>query len=148
MTSDVHALYQAVILDHNKRPRNFRALGRARTAHGDNPLCGDSLTVYLRVEDGIITEAAFQGFGCAIARASASLMTECVRGKTVAEADALFQRFHRLVSSLPGAPVEDLGMLTALAGVRQFPVRVKCATLPWRTLQAAAGARGEVVSTE
>ena len=148
MTSDVEALYQAVILDHNRRPRNFRALDGGRRAEGDNPLCGDHVVVYLRVNGGVITEAAFQGFGCAIARASASLMTDSVKGKTVAEADELFQRFHRLVTSPPGAPVEDLGALSTLAGVRQFPVRVKCATLPWRTLQAAAEARDEVVSTE
>jgi nitrogen fixation protein NifU and related proteins len=148
MTSDVQALYQAVILDHNKRPHNFRALAGGRSAEGDNPLCGDHVVVYLRVDDGLITEATFQGFGCAIAKASASLMTDSVKGKTVAEADELFQRFHRLVTSPPGAPVEDLGALSTLAAVRQFPVRVKCATLPWRTLQAAAAARDEVVSTE
>ena len=148
MTSDVEALYQAAILDHNKRPRNFRALAGGRSAEGDNPLCGDHVVVYLRVDEGIITEATFQGRGCAIAQASASMMTDSVRGKTVAEADELFRRFHRLVRSPPGAPVEDLGALSTLASVRQFPVRIKCATLPWRTLQAAAEARDEVVSTE
>ena len=148
MTTDVGALYQAVILDHNRQPRNFRALDAGRKAEGDNPLCGDHVVVYLRVDEGIITEATFQGFGCAIARASASLMTDSVRGKTLAEADELFQRVQRLVTSPPGAPVEDLGPLSTLAGVRQFPVRVKCATLPWRTLQAAAAASEKVVSTE
>ena len=148
MTSDVQALYQGVILDHHKRPHNFRVLAGGRSAEGDNPLCGDHVVVYLRVDEGIITEATFQGFGCAIARASASLMTDCVKGKTVAEADELFERFHRLVTSPADAPVEDLGALSTLAAVRQFPVRVKCATLPWRTLQAAAEARDEVVSTE
>jgi nitrogen fixation protein NifU and related proteins len=148
MTSEVLALYDAVILDHYKRPRNFRALDGGRRAEGDNPLCGDHVVVYVRVDEGIITDATFQGFGCAIVQASASLMTDCVKGKTVAEVDALFQRFHRLLTSPPGAPVEDLGALSTLAGVRQFPVRVKCATLPWRTLQAAAGAHDEVVSTE
>ena len=148
MTADVQALYQAVILDHNKNPRNFRALDGGRSAEGDNPLCGDHVVVYVRVDEGIITEATFQGFGCAIARASASLMTDSVRGKTVAEADDLFQRFHRLVTSPPGAPVEDLGALSTLAGVRRFPVRVKCAMLPWRTLQAAAEARDGIVCTE
>jgi nitrogen fixation NifU-like protein len=148
MTSDVAALYQSVILDHNKRPRNFRPLAGGRSAHGDNPLCGDRVTVYLRVDGGVITEAAFQGVGCAIAQASASLMTDSVTGKTVAEVNELFQRVHRLVTSSPGAPIEDLGALTTLAGVRQFPVRVKCATLPWRTLQAAVEARDDVVSTE
>jgi len=148
MTTDVQTLYQAVILDHNKRPRNFRVLDGARRAEGDNPLCGDRLAVYVRVDDGIITEATFQGFGCAIARASASLMTESVTGKTIVEADDLFQRVHRLVSSPPDAPVEDLGALSTLAAVRRFPLRVKCATLPWRALQAAAAARDDVVSTE
>jgi len=148
MTSEVEALYQAVILDHNRRPRNFRALDDGRRAEGDNPLCGDHVVVYLRVDEGIITEATFQGFGCAIARASASLMTDCVKGKTLAEADELCQRVQRLVTSPPGAPVEDLGALSTLAGVRQFPVRIKCATLPWRTLQAAAESRDDIVSTE
>jgi len=148
MTSGVEALYQGVILEHNKRPHNFRALAGGRSAEGDNPLCGDRITVYVRVDEGVITEATFQGFGCAIATASASLMTDSVKGKTVAEADDLLQRVHRLVTSPPGAPIEELGALSTLAGVRQFPVRVKCATLPWRTLQAAAEARDEVVSTE
>jgi nitrogen fixation NifU-like protein len=148
MTSDLQALYQAVILDHHKRPRNFRALDGARQAEGDNPLCGDHLVVYVRVDEGIVTEAAFQGFGCAIARASASLMTESVHGKTMDDMAALVERFLRLVTAPPGAPVEDLGPLSTLAGVRQFPVRIKCATLPWRTLLAAAEARDEVVTTE
>jgi nitrogen fixation NifU-like protein len=148
VTPDIEALYQAVILDHNKRPRNFRTLDGGRKAQGDNPLCGDHVVVYVRVDEGIITEAAFQGFGCAIARASASLMTESVNGKTVAEIEALVQRFLRLVTALPGAPVEDLGPLSTLACVRRFPVRVTCATLPWRTLQAAVEARDEGVSTE
>ena len=148
MRSEVQALYDAVILDHNKSPRNFRTLDGGRRGEGDNPLCGDRVTVYLRVDDGIITDATFQGFGCAIVKASASLMTDSVKGKTVAEAVALFERVHRLVTAPPGAPVEDLGALSTLAAVRQFPVRVKCATLPWRTLQAAAEARDEVVSTE
>jgi nitrogen fixation NifU-like protein len=146
--SEVQALYDAVILDHNKSPRNFRTLDGGRRAEGDNPLCGDRVTVYVHVDDGIITDATFQGFGCAIVKASASLMTDSVKGKTVAEAVALFERVHRLVTSPPGAPVEDLGALSTLAAVRQFPVRVRCATLPWRTLQAAAEARDEVVSTE
>ena len=148
MTADVQALYQAAILDHNRQPRNFRVLAGGRRAEGDNPLCGDHVTVYLRVDAGLITEATFQGFGCAIARASASLMTESVTGKTLLEADEIVQRVHRLVSSPPDAPVEDLGALSTLAAVRQFPLRVKCATLPWRTLQAAAAARDDVVSTE
>ena len=149
MTDDLQALYQSVILDHNRRPRNFRALEGGRTAEGHNPLCGDRLTVFLRVDaGGIITDATFQGFGCAIAKASASLMTDSVRGKTVAEADALFERVRRMLTAPAAAPIEDLGALSALAGVRPFPVRVKCATLPWQTLLAAASARGDIASTE
>jgi len=146
--SDLQELYQEMILDHNRRPRNFRALADGRKAEGYNPLCGDRLTVYLRIDDGVIKEATFQGSGCAISKASASLMTDSVKGKTVAEAEALFERFHRVVTAPPDAPVEDLGKLSVLAGVRQFPVRVKCATLAWYTLRAAAEARDEVVSTE
>jgi len=146
--SDLQDLYQEVILDHNRRPRNFRALDAGRKAEGYNPLCGDRLTVYLRVEDDVIKEATFQGSGCAISKASASLMTDVVKGKTVAEAEALFERFHRVVTASPDAPVEDLGKLSVLAGVRQFPVRVKCATLAWYALRAAAESRDEVVSTE
>ena len=168
MTSDLQDLYQEVILDHNRRPRNFRALdnsgrpgtgapgsgdaapgaARIRKVEAHNPLCGDRLTVYLRVEDDVIKEAAFQGVGCAISKASASLMTDSVKGKTLAEVEALFKRFHRAVTAPPDAPVEDLGKLSALTGVRQFPVRVKCATLAWYALRAAAEARDEVVSTE
>ena len=147
--SDLRELYQEVILDHNKRPRNFGTLDQpSRTARGHNPLCGDRLTVYLRVEDDVIKDATFQGSGCAISKASASLMTDVVKGKTVAEAEALFERFHRVVTASPDVPVEDLGKLSVLAGVRQFPVRVKCATLAWYALRAAAEARDEVVSTE
>ena len=146
--SDLQDLYQEVILDHNRRPRNFRALDAGRKAEGYNPLCGDRLTVYLRVEDDVIKDATFQGSGCAISKASASLMTDVVKGKTVAEAEALFERFHRTVTAPPDATVEDLGKLSVLAGVRQFPVRVKCATLAWYALRAAVEARDEIVSTE
>ena len=146
--SDLQDLYQEVILDHNRRPRNFRALDAGRKAEGYNPLCGDRLTVYLRVEDDVIKDATFQGSGCAISKASASLMTDVVKGKTVAEAEALFERFHRVVTAPPDATVEDLGKLSVLAGVRQFPVRVKCATLAWYALRAAVEARDEIVSTE
>jgi len=146
--SDLQDLYQEVILDHNRRPRNFRTLQGGRKAEGYNPLCGDRLTVYLRVEDNVIKVATFQGSGCAISKASASLMTDAVKGKTVAEAEQLFERFHRVVTAPPDAAVEDVGKLSVLAGVRQFPVRVKCATLAWYALRAAAEARDEVVSTE
>lgn len=148
MTSGLQELYQEVILDHNRRPRNFRALDSDRKAEGYNPLCGDRLTVYLRVEDDRISEATFQGSGCAISKASASLMTEAVKGKTLAEAEALLGRFHRMVTAPPEAAVEDLGKLSVLAGVRQFPVRVKCAILAWYALRAAARAPEAVVSTE
>ena len=147
MTPDLEALYQDVILDHNRRPRNFRTLEGGSKAEGANPLCGDRLTVYVRVGNGTIQEAAFQGFGCAIAIASASLMTESVKGKTLAEAQALFEQFQQLITASAEAPV-NLGDLSAFAGVRKFPVRVKCATLPWQALRAAASGRVEVVSTE
>jgi len=148
VTTDLQELYQEVILDHNKRPRNFRALEDGRKAEGYNPLCGDRFTVYLRMEDSVIKDTSFQGSGCAISKASASLMTESVKGKTLAEAEALFERFHRMVTAPPDLPVEDLGRLSVFAGVRQFPVRVKCASLAWHTLRAAVEARNEVVSTE
>jgi nitrogen fixation NifU-like protein len=146
--AELQDLYQEVILDHNKRPRNFRAIEDGRHAEGYNPLCGDRVTVYLRVENGRIVDASFQGSGCAISKASASLMTESVKGKTLEEAEALFERFHQMITRAPDEPVEDLGKLSVLAGVRQFPVRVKCASLPWHTLRSAADAKDEVVSTE
>ncbi len=148
MTSDLQALYRDVIVDHSKHPRNFRTLEAGRKAEGFNPLCGDRLAVYVQVENGIIRDVSFDGLGCAIATASASLMTESVKGKTVAEADALFERVQRMITAASDAPVDDLGALSALAGVRRFPVRVKCATLPWHALRAAAAAGDEVVSTE
>src|SRR5262249_59826401 len=131
-----------------RRPPMFGAPDCHRMADVSAPLWGHRLTVFLRVDDGVMKEANFQGSGCAISKASASLMTESVRGKTVGEAEALFERFHRTVTASPDAPVEDLGKLSVLAGVRQFPVRVKCATLAWYALRAAAEARAEVVSTD
>ena len=148
MTGELDDLYQQVILDHNRRPRNFRTLEGGRKAEGYNPLCGDRLTVYLHVRDGVIADASFQGSGCAISKASASLMTEAVKGKSVAEANGLFSRFQQMITAKPETPADQLGKLTALAGVRQFPVRVKCASLAWHTLRAALEARDEVVSTE
>jgi len=136
--SELTDLYQEVILDHNRRPRNFHALANAsHRDEGYNPLCGDRLTLYLSVNEGVITEAAFEGAGCAISKASASMMTETLKGKTLAEADALFQRFHRMVTTPPDQPVEDMGKLSSLAGVREFPIRVKCASLAWHTFKAA-----------
>ena len=136
--TDLTELYQEVILDHNRRPRNFHALADAsHSAEGYNPLCGDRLTLYLKVADGVLTDVAFEGAGCAISKASASMMTDALKGKSIAEAQALFDRFHRMVTTPPDKPVEDLGKLSALAGVREFPVRVKCASLAWHTLKAA-----------
>jgi len=148
VSTELQDLYQEVILDHNRRPRNFRAIEQARSAEGFNPLCGDRVTVYLKVDDGVIADVSFQGAGCAISKASASLMTEAVKGKTVDEANALFERFHLMITAPAEAPIDDLGKLTVLAGVRQFPIRVKCASLAWHTLRSAVDAQGDVVSTE
>ena len=141
-------LYQEVILDHNRRPRNFRPIEGGQRAEGFNPLCGDQITVYVHVDDGVITDVSFQGSGCAISKASASMMTESVKGKTIAEASALFSRFQRMITAPPDTPPDQLGKLNALSGVRQFPIRVKCASLAWHTLQAAIDVRDETVSTE
>jgi nitrogen fixation NifU-like protein len=150
--SDLRDLYQEVILDHSKQPRNFRRPERAnREAKGDNPLCGDKVTVFLTVEDGKVTDVGFQGRGCAISMASASLMTDIVKGKTEAEARALFERFHDEMtgrSACHGAAAGELDKLTVLSGVREYPMRVKCATLSWHTLMAALNKRQENVSTE
>jgi len=136
--SDLSELYQEVILDHNRRPRNFRVLENAtHHAEGHNPLCGDRLELFLTVDDDVITDVGFQGSGCAISRASASMMTDCLKGCPVADACALFARFHRMVTTPIDVEVEDLGKLSSLAGVREFPVRVKCASLAWHTLKAA-----------
>jgi len=151
MSADLQELYQEVILDHNRRPRNFRAIEEGQKAEGFNPLCGDRLTVYLQIENGRIQDVSFQGSGCAISKASASLMTESVKGKTIEEADALFQRFHRMITRPPedaDIPDGDLGKLSVFAGVRQFPIRVKCASLPWHALHSAVVSPDEVVSTE
>ena len=138
MSAELQELYQEVILDHNRRPRNFRVIDEARRAEGFNPLCGDRLTVYLRVQDGRIQDVSFQGSGCAISKASASLMTDAVKGKTLEEAEALFERFHQMITRAPDDPLDErLGKLSVLAGVRQFPVRVKCASLAWHTLHSA-----------
>jgi nitrogen fixation NifU-like protein len=136
--TDLDDLYQEVILDHNRRPRNFRVLESAtHQAQGHNPLCGDKLELFLTVDGDVITDVGFQGSGCAISRASASLKTDCLKGCPVKDACALFERFHRMVTTPPDVDVEDLGKLSVLAGVREFPVRVKCASLAWHTLKAA-----------
>lgn len=135
---DLRELYQDVIVDHNRNPRNFHPLqGAVRIAEGYNPLCGDKLSVYARIDDGRITDVSFVGSGCAISTASASLMTEAVKGKTVAEAEALFADMHELLTGKTAADPGRLGKLAALAGVKDYPARVKCATLSWHTLHAA-----------
>jgi nitrogen fixation NifU-like protein len=141
--SGLSELYQNVILEHNRSPRNFRVMEDAdRKAEGHNPLCGDELTVWVRMDGDVIGDVSFRGAGCAISRASASLMTAAVKGKTRAEAEALFQRFHRLVTgTLPAVESETLGKLAVFSGVSEFPVRVKCASLSWHTLKAALEGR-------
>jgi nitrogen fixation NifU-like protein len=148
--SDLRELYQEMILDHHRRPRHFGALADAtRTAAGYNPLCGDQLTVYLSLDDGVIKDAAFEGTGCAISRAAASMMTSSVIGKSQAEAEALFRRVHAMLTAEDeGETPRDLGKLAVFAGVREFPSRVKCATLAWHTLAAALSGAVEPVSTE
>ena len=146
--SDLSDLYQEVILDHNRRPRNFRELDApTHKAEGFNPLCGDRLNLYVQVEGEVITDLAFLGSGCAISKASASLMTDELKGRTVVEARALFEAFHRVVTTPPDQPVDDLGKLSVLSGVREFPVRVKCASLAWHTLKAALD-QDPIISTE
>jgi nitrogen fixation NifU-like protein len=142
VSSELRELYQEVILDHSKRPRNFRELPEAsHRAEGFNPLCGDRATVYLRLEGDVVQDVAFKGAGCSISTASASMMTEALKGKSRAEAEALFQRFHQLLTSDPAKAGQDaapeLGKLAAFSGVCEFPVRVKCASLPWHTFRAA-----------
>jgi nitrogen fixation protein NifU and related proteins len=147
----LNALYQELILDHNRAPRNYRPMDNAnRRVEGHNPLCGDRLTVWLRMQGDLIEDVAFQGSGCAISRASASLMTTAVKGKTRPEVEALVDRFHRLVtgSTLEPSEAESLGKLAVFSGVSQFPVRVKCASLSWHALKAALERPDAVVSTE
>jgi len=147
--SDLRELYQDVIFDHYKKPRNCHVLNCANhQAEGFNPLCGDQVTVYLKVDDGVITDLSFKGTGCAISTASASLMTEALKGKKVAEVEALFEDFRHMVTTPEHAPNPELGKLEVLAGVSEFPARVKCATLAWHTLQAALKEQGKLVSTE
>ena len=149
--SDLRELYQEVILDHNRRPRNFRAIeGADRHAEGYNPLCGDRLSLYLKVEDDVIKDASFQGSGCAISKASASMMTDSVKGRTLAEARDMIEQFRRMVTGNAG-PLphpEPLGKLAVFEGVCNYPARVKCASLAWHTLRSAVDAVDEVVSTE
>lgn len=145
---DPRELYQEIILDHGRRPRNFGPLPDAsHSAEGKNPLCGDHVVVRLRYQDGVVKDVAFQGSGCAISTAAASTMSEAVKGKTRAEVDALFREFHDVVTGKKVANVEELGKLAAFAGVSEFPMRVKCATLAWHTLEAALDG-GTAATTE
>jgi nitrogen fixation NifU-like protein len=150
--SDLRDLYQEVILDHSKKPRNFRELpAPSRRAEGNNPLCGDRATVYVRLEGDRVSDVAFKGSGCSISTASASMMTESVKGKSRDEVESLFTRFHDLVTAAPGQAnraAPELGKLVVFAGVSEFPVRVKCASLPWHTLKAALEGEAAPVSTE
>jgi nitrogen fixation protein NifU and related proteins len=152
MKADLRELYQETILDHSKKPRNFREMPEATgRAQGFNPLCGDKATVYVRLEDGIVKDVSFKGAGCSISTASASMMTESLKGKSREEVERLFERFHDLVTSDPSRAGEnaapELGKLAAFSGVCEFPVRVKCASLPWHTLKAALQGEGQA-STE
>lgn len=149
--AEKRALYEQVILDHNKSPRNFGELpGADRQAEGYNALCGDKFTVYLKTDGEVISEVHFDGAGCAISKSSASVMTTLLKGKTREEALALFERFHGMITSEPDAPLdaEDLGKLMVFSGVRQYPVRIKCATLAWHTMLAALDGQQETVHTE
>ena len=145
--SELRDLYQEIILDHGRRPRNLRRIAEARKAEGFNPLCGDKCTVYVDVADDRIRDLAFEGSGCAISTASASIMTEALKGKSTADAEALFERFHALVTG-KGAERDDVGKLEVFAGVSEFPARVKCATLAWHTLRAALHEAADPVTTE
>ena len=148
--NDLRELYQEVILDHNRHPRNFGEIeGADRHADGYNPLCGDRLAVYLNLDGDVITDVAFLGSGCAISKASASLMTDAIKGMRVAEARALFDQFHAMITDGAGTPPPaEVGKLAVLAGVRDYPTRVKCASLAWHTLRAACEDRHDPVSTE
>ncbi len=148
--AELRELYQDIILEHSKHPRNYRALDSAnRQAEGFNPLCGDHFTVFLQLGDnGEIRDVSFQGSGCAISKASASMMTQAVKGKNKEQAQELFQKFHHVVTGKNGAESEELGKLAAFSGVSEYPVRVKCATLAWHALRAALEGEQHAVSTE
>ncbi len=148
--SELRSLYQEIILDHNKKPRNFgKIAGANRTLEGYNPLCGDHYTLYLKIEDDRIVDIAFEGSGCAISKASASVMTTLVKGKSTGEAQKMFDTFHKLITGeLTDISFESLGKIAAFAGVSEFPARVKCASLAWHTMNSALAAKTEAVSTE
>lgn len=147
--SELRDLYQELILEHSKKPRNYRVIETANhKAEGFNPLCGDHFTVYLDMQDGAIHDVGFQGSGCAISKASASMMTQMLKGKSAAEAEDIFTRFHGLVTGHSGGDGQDLGKLAVFAGVSEYPLRVKCATLAWHALRAALRGEEQAVSTE
>lgn len=150
MMDNLRDLYQEVIFDHNRNPRNFHVMKNAdRKMEGFNPLCGDRLTLYLKIENSVIQDASFQGSGCAISTASVSLMTDIIKGQTLEQAEALFEAFHKITTGNDDeANLEGLGKLAVLAGVKEYPSRVKCATLPWHTLDAALKNQGNSVTTE
>jgi nitrogen fixation NifU-like protein len=151
MSSGSRALYEQVILEHNKKPRNFRALDSATSkVQGYNPLCGDQFTIYLRMNGDVIEDISFEGSGCAISKSSASIMTTMLKGKTRKEAEELFINFHKLVTLPPDCPVDEeaAGRLAVFSGVREFPVRIKCATLAWHTMMSALQGKQDLVSTE
>ena len=148
--SDLSELYQEILLEHNSKPRNFRKLDQpTQTAEGYNPLCGDRITLYLSLEDNLISDVSFQGSGCAISRASASMLTQSIKGQTVARAQEIFEAFHHMLTE-PGAELDYdvLGDLETLSGVVAFPTRIKCAVLAWHTMHAALDGQGEAVTTE
>ena len=148
MFDDLTDLYQEVILDHSKSPRNFHAMKDAdRTARGQNPLCGDNVTVYVRMDGDVVKDISFEGSGCAISKASASILTDCLKGRSKEEVRALFDQVHDMVTT-GKVPAGDLGKLAVFAGVHKFPARVKCAILPWHAALSAVAGEGETVSTE
>ena len=148
--SDLKELYQEVILDHNRQPRNFRILPTAnRHAEGFNPLCGDKINIYLELDKDVIKDISFQGEGCAISKASSSMMTQSVKGKKLSEGNQLFEHFHQMITGTPGAPVSpDIGKLAIFSGVCEFPSRVKCASLAWHTLRSALEGKEQMITTE
>ena len=148
--SGLSDLYQEILLEHNSKPRNFRKLEDASyTAEGYNPLCGDQITLYLKLVDGVVSDVAFQGVGCAISRASASMMTQSIKGKSLDEAKGIFNAFHEMLTHPDTEPDYDtLGDLETLAGVNEYPTRIKCAVLPWHTMRSALSNDGQTVTTE
>ncbi|MDQ8153869.1 MAG: SUF system NifU family Fe-S cluster assembly protein [Gemmatimonadota bacterium] len=140
MSAELDELYQSIILDHNRRPRNFRVMDDASAhAEGKNPLCGDQLTIWLKLDGDVISDVSFQGSGCAISKASASLMTAAIKGKSRSEAEAIFTKFHGVVTGAHPEDAASMGSLKALSGVSRFPLRVKCASLAWHAMHAALG---------